>query len=112
MTISDMSPLRNYGSQIDDPIQDSDIEERQHANSRTSLLNAAGQQSSSISQKTSNLLQDWWLWEILSSFVSLLSILSIVVILIVYDSSSLPDWPFVFNVRQHSQLTMLLIGLD
>ncbi|MCJ1468708.1 hypothetical protein MMC07_007338 [Pseudocyphellaria aurata] len=79
--------------------QNSQMEEEQHADSRTPLLSPAGLKPSSFLQKTGNLFQNWWLWEILASLVSLLSILSIVVILIVYDSRSLPDWPFVFNIN-------------
>lgn len=93
-----MSPPIDYDSQVD--VEDSNnIEEQLHANLRTPLLNAAGLRPSSISHIIGNLLQNWWLWEILSSFVSVLSFLFIVVILIVHDSSSLPDWPFVFNIN-------------
>lgn len=102
--ISDMPPP--IGSDSPTELQDSDIEEQQNADSRTPLLNADGPQQSSMAQNIGNLLQNWWLWEILASFLSLLSILSMVVILIVYDSSSLPDWPFVFNVRQNPSLTI------
>lgn len=97
-------------SQVD--VEDSNnIEEQQHADLRTPLLDAAGLRPSSIPQIIGNLLQNWWLWEILSSFISVLSFVSIVVILIVYDSSSLPDWPFVFNVRSYSSFSIVLIRL-
>lgn len=96
--VENMSPPIDGDSQIN--VQDNNIiEEQQHADSRTPLLSADNLQPSSIFQNTRNLLQNWWLWELLASFVSVLSFLSIVVILVVYDSSSLPDWPFVFNVR-------------
>lgn len=95
--MENMSPPIDGDSQIEQ--NNNIIEEQQHADSSTPLLSADKLQPSSIFQNTCNLLQNWWLWEILASLVSLLSILSIVVILIVHDSSSLPDWPFVFNVR-------------
>ncbi len=49
--------------------------------------------------KISNLLQDWWLWELIAMGTSIASMVIIAVILFLYDASSLPDWPSVFTVR-------------
>ena len=38
-------------------------------------------------------LDDWWLWEMLSILVSLLSLIAVVVILKSYSGRPLPDWP-------------------
>ena len=73
----------------------------ENADSRTPLLKQASSQQHSVQQKVGHLLGDWWLWEILGAALSLLAILAIAVIFVTYDSSSLPDWPFVFTVRQY-----------
>ena len=77
----------------------------QDVDSRTPLLKQSFQKPPSLSHKLSLLLQDWWLWEILSALTALISSTVIIVILILFDSSSLPDWPSVFTVRCMS-LTM------
>ncbi len=71
-----------------------------NADSGTPLLQRASSQHSSLSQTMSGLLHDWWLYEILGAAIAVLAILAIGVILVAYDSSSLPDWPSVFTVRQ------------
>jgi ABC-type Zn2+ transport system substrate-binding protein/surface adhesin len=49
--------------------------------------------------KIFELLQDWWLWELIAIGTSIASMVIIAVILFLYDASSLPDWPSVFTVR-------------
>lgn len=72
------------------------------ADSRTPLLKSLPlQRASSVRSKISDLLSDWWLWEIISAATCILALALILVILLVYDSSALPDWPFVFTVRRH-----------
>lgn len=63
------------------------------------LLRTASSKATTVASNTSNLLADWWLWEILSASTSVLALFVIAVILLVYDGSSLPDWPSVFTVR-------------
>ena len=72
---------------------------QEHADSSTPLLKAnhiRGTQSTR--QKVSSLFADWWLWEIISAVTCILALTVVVVILLVYDSSALPDWPSVFTV--------------
>ena len=71
----------------------------QDDDSRTPLLGAVTVQSRSMLDKISSLLQNWWLWEIVGAATSVVCISIILVILLLYNSSSLPDWPFIFNVR-------------
>lgn len=72
------------------------------AHSRTPLLKAVPtQRAVSVRQGISGLLADWWLWEIISAATCILALTVIVVILLVYDSSALPDWPSVFTVWPH-----------
>jgi len=72
------------------------------ADSRTPLLKSLPlQRASSARSRISGLLSDWWLWEIISAATCMLALAVIVVILLLYDSSALPDWPFVFTVRRH-----------
>ena len=71
----------------------------QDADSRTPLLKQSVPEPASLSPKISLLLQDWWLWEILSALTALISSTIIIVILVIFDASSLPDWPSVFTVR-------------
>lgn len=66
---------------------------------RTPLLKKGMPKPAVVSNRISLLLQDWWLWEILSAIVAVLATSAIVVILVLYDNSSLPDWPSVFTVR-------------
>ena len=70
----------------------------QDEDSRTPLLKQSIPRPASLSRKISLLLQDWWLWEILSALTALISSTVIIVILVIFDSSSLPDWPSVFTV--------------
>jgi len=70
------------------------------ADSSTPLLKSLPlQRASSARSKISGLLSDWWLWEIISAVTCVLALAIIVVILLLYDSSALPDWPFVFTLR-------------
>lgn len=71
----------------------------QDVDSGTPLLKQSVPRPASLSRKLSLLLQDWWLWEILSALTALISSTVIIVILVIFDSSSLPDWPSVFTVR-------------
>lgn len=75
------------------------MSDTQDVDSRTPLLKQSVPRPGSLSRKISLLLQDWWLWEILSALTALISSTAIIVILIIFDSSSLPDWPSVFTVR-------------
>ena len=69
-------------------------------NSQTPLLKKPKRQARLASTKVSLLLQDWWLWELLSALLAILSTTAIIVILVRYDGSSLPDWPSVLTVRR------------
>ena len=73
--------------------------EPQDADSRTPLLRGVRVRTRSLFHNIGQLLQNWWLWEIIGAFTSVLSLSIIFLILLLYDSSSLPDWPFIFNVR-------------
>ena len=74
-------------------------DDAQDVDFRTPLLKQSVPRPASVSRKISLLLQDWWLWEILSALTALISSTVIIVILVIFDSSSLPDWPSVFTVR-------------
>lgn len=72
-----------------------------NANSSTPLLETSTRpRASSLATKLGALLQDWWLWEIVSATTCILALSVIIIILALYDSSSLPDWPSVFTVRR------------
>ena len=75
------------------------MSDAQGVDSRTPLLKQSVPRPASLSRKISLLLQDWWLWEILSALTALISSTVIIAILVIFDSSSLPDWPSVFTVR-------------
>ena len=66
--------------------------------SQTPLLNKLKTKPTTISEKFSLSLQDWWTSELLSALVAVLSTSAIIVILVVYDGSPLPDWPSVITV--------------
>lgn len=72
--------------------------EGQGVDVRTPLLKHGVPEAASLPRKIALLFQDWWLWEILSALIAILSSTLIVVILIIFDSSALPDWPSVFTV--------------
>lgn len=65
---------------------------------RIPLLNISVPKTSSPSKNFSLLLQDWWLWELLSALLAVLAVTAIIVILVLYDGSPLPDWPSVITV--------------
>lgn len=70
------------------------------ADTRMPLLNNdASRRTTSTAKKLGGLFQDWWLWEVMGATTCLLALSVIIVILAVFDSSSLPDWPSVFTVR-------------
>ena len=71
----------------------------EEANAQTPLLRKSLQKSAAVSSRMALLLQDWWLWEILSAITAVVAIIVIIVILVLFDQSSLPDWPSVFTVR-------------
>lgn len=71
----------------------------QDADSQTPLLKRSLHKSATVSRRVALLFQNWWLWEIISAATAVLAIMVIVIILIVFDQSSLPDWPSVFTVR-------------
>ncbi|KAL8785501.1 MAG: hypothetical protein Q9213_003327 [Squamulea squamosa] len=68
-------------------------------NERLPLLKSASSQGSSFAQKTSGLLSNWWLWELIEACTSILALAVVVIILFIYDGSSLPDWPSVFTIN-------------
>ncbi len=78
-----------------------------NSDSSTPLLQRASSRHKFLGLKMADLLQDWWLWEICGAATAMLAILTIAVILVVYDSSSLPDWPSVFTVRHCFSLSHL-----
>lgn len=61
--------------------------------STTPLLTKTLAQTKSLRQHVAFALQNWFLWEIISAITASIAIAMIVVLLAVYDSSSLPDWP-------------------
>lgn len=71
-----------------------------NAHCRTPLLINAGARQASIKQRIVLLLQDWWLWELLSALIALFATVAIITILVLYDGSPLPDWPSAFTVRK------------
>lgn len=76
------------------------------ANSSTPLLKTKpSRRAFSILDRVSGLLQDWWLWELLGAITCVLALSIIIVILAIYDSRSLPDWPSVFTVREHFSIS-------
>ena len=81
-------------SHLDDHAQD-----ERDANSRTPLLKRSLPEPTNVSKRTALLFQDWWLWEIVSATTAVLAIAVIIVVLVIFDQSSLPDWPSVFTVR-------------
>ena len=87
----------------------------EEADAQTPLLRKSFQKSAAASTKLALLLQDWWLWEILSAITAVIATMVIIVILILFDRSSLPDWPSVFTVRSTNILhpnRPLKVGLD
>lgn len=77
----------------------SSAENQADAHSQTPLLSKSIPKPASIREKVAVLLQDWWLWELASAVVASLAFIAILLILLLYDGSSLPDWPSVFTVR-------------
>lgn len=69
---------------------------------RTPLLKSEDKKRPSVIRNIQNLFQDWWLWELIAISTSIISISIISVVLYLYDSSPLPDWPSVITVRQYS----------
>ncbi len=85
--------------QADEAAQDGSHYNRD-VDSQTLLLQKELPKSASIARQVSLLLQDWWLWEILSAITAILATTAIIFVLVLYDRSSLPDWPSVFTVCQ------------
>ena len=88
-------------SHIDDHAQDTD--------SQTPLLKGSLPKSATVARRISLLFQNWWLWEIISATTAVLAIMVIVIILVVFDQSSLPDWPSVLTVRSIHVLNSTLL---
>ena len=86
------------GSCLDGHIQDANLDERD-AHSQTPLLRGSATRSTSVLKRTCLFFQDWWLWELVSAGLAVLAVIVIINILVVFDQSSLPDWPSVFTVR-------------
>lgn len=74
-------------------------EDEDDVGARVPLLKPAYYRGASCIHGVSGLLTDWWLWEILGAITCIIALAVIAVLLFVYDSSSLPDWPSVFTVR-------------
>lgn len=74
-------------------------ENGEDADDRIPLLQPTYDQGASCIHGVSGLLSDWWLWEILGAITSIIALVVIAILLFIYDSSSLPDWPSVFTVR-------------
>ena len=73
------------------------------ADSETPLLKKSPFHSTpSIVHQLSKLFQDWWMWELVGASVSIMALAIIIVILALYDSCSLPDWPSIFTVYRRS----------
>lgn len=90
-----MPPMSTSGrSQLNDPAQD-----QGDANPQTPLIKRSLPKPSNASEKIASLFQDWWMWEIVSATTAALAVVVIVVVLVIFDQSSLPDWPSVFTVR-------------
>ena len=62
------------------------------------------QRASSAWQNILDLFSDWWLWEIISAITCLFALTVIVAVLLIFDSSDLPNWPSVFTVRFRSSI--------
>ena len=72
----------------------------QELDPHTPLLKAIPvQRASAAWQNILDLLSDWWLWEITSAITCLFALAVIVLVLLIFDSSDLPNWPSVFTVR-------------
>ena len=69
-----------------------------HETSGTPLLRRSLHAKASSSGKVSLLLQDWWLWELLSAVTATVATSAIVTVFVVFDGSALPDWPSVITV--------------
>lgn len=61
--------------------------------SATPLLQKTFTQTRSLPQRLTLALQNWFLWEILSATTAVVAMAITVIVLAIYDSSSLPDWP-------------------
>ena len=72
---------------------------REHdGDSRTPLLKKPLPKANSSLKNFSLLLEDWWLWELISSLTAVIATTLIILILVLYDGSPLPDWPSVITV--------------
>lgn len=85
------------------------IRDDRDVDSRTPLLKNSLPTPTLVSQKTALLFQNWWLWEILSAGTAVSAIILIIAILILFDQSSLPDWPSVFTVDFSASLILHLL---
>lgn len=81
-----------------DSYQDS-YREGQDVDSQTPLLKGSIPKPTATSKRIALLFQNWWLWEIVSAGTAVLAVVVIIIILVIFDQSSLPDWPSVFTVR-------------
>ena len=75
----------------------------------TPLLPTEATRRSISMTRLSVLLQDWWLWEIVSVVTCLLAIVVVILILAIFDSSSRPDWPSIINVGFKSRYPFSLL---
>lgn len=86
----------HLGSRVQDANANPD---ERDANTQTPLLQKTPLKPVTVSKRIALLLQNWWLWEIVSASTAVLAATVIIIILLVFDQSSLPDWPSVFTVR-------------
>lgn len=89
------SPGRRH---LDGHAQGSHTDE-QDASSQTPLLKRPPRKPATVLARINLLLQNWWLWEILSAITAVLAFVAIIIVLVNFDQHSLPDWPSVFTVR-------------
>ena len=70
-----------------------------HASIVTPLLQKPSAVSSSIAETVKDSFADWFSWEVLCAIIATLSYIAISAVLVIFDESSLPDWPSIFTVR-------------
>lgn len=85
-------------SHLDGHAREADSYDR-NVDSQIPLLKKPIPEPAAASKRIALLVQDWWLWEIVSALTAATAIAVIVTVLVAFDQSSLPDWPSAFTVR-------------
>ncbi|KAL2048120.1 hypothetical protein N7G274_000031 [Stereocaulon virgatum] len=67
--------------------------------SQTPLLKRSVPKPASRGHAISLLLQDCWLWEIFSALTAISATSAIILLLVFFDSSSLPNWPSIITIN-------------